>query len=383
MNISQNPSTTELPRPPVSENNINALHEYGEMVLDDYESFKRNFMEWLLNEGKDLYRRKGFAESTVEHTHYKVDEAYRWKWNQTGEYTKEFTPEEATELIDFMMKKTDHPDRYIYGFEKSIRRLFKYFRNEMNQDIGEWEHDIPVEQNSGNDAKIKNRFYPQEMNALYEATLNDNSIKSYYNKSMTTEERDSLKRYVAQKLGIPKAEVGPDHFKLASSWKLPSIIAVTCDTGLRPIEVGRAKVSWFDLDNHEMVVPLEESTKNKQQWNCKLTKKTLNAVRNWIQERNSYEKYQSTDGMWRTRHGNRYGSSSLNKTLNKYMEKVGIEQQHRKLSWYSFRHGAATLWAEQEDIYFAKEQLRHKNVDTTLQYTNNSGTTERHPESRW
>ena len=383
MKITDTSERIELPRPPVSENSKEALAEYGDMVVADYRDFKRNFMEWLITEGKSPYRGEGYSDSTVEHTHYKVDEAYRWKWNQTGEYTTEFTPEEATTLIDFMMKRTEHPDRYIYGFEKSIRRLFKYFREELNRDIEEWEHDIPVEPSRGSADHVKDRFYPEEMNKLYETALNKYSVKSYYNKNMTGAERDALKATISQRLGIPKSEVGPEEFKEASSWKVPSIIAVSADCGLRPIEVGRAKMDWFDLDNQLMLVPLEDSTKNEDNWECWLSNKTVNALEHWIEERNSYEKYQGRDELWLTQQANRYKARPLNKMLDKLMEEAEIEATNRKLSWYSFRHGAATLWAEQEDIYRAKEQLRHKSIETTLQYTRGGSNKNRRAESTW
>jgi hypothetical protein len=218
MDVTQNHSTqVELPRPPISDNNKEILQSYGDMIEDDYHNFKKPFMEWLLTEGKDLYREEGYSESTVEHTHYKVDEAYRWKWERTEEYTTELTIEDATDLLHFMMKKTSHPDRYIYGFEKSIRRLFKYFRNELGRPIGEWEHDIPIKKTQGSSQHIKDKFYPGEMNALYEASLSKYSLPSYYNKNLSTDQRDALKSLVAQRLGKTKAEIEPQDFKTASS----------------------------------------------------------------------------------------------------------------------------------------------------------------------
>jgi integrase len=57
------------------------------------------------------------------------------------------------------------------------------------------------------------------------------------------------------------------------------------------------------------------------------------------------------------------------------MEKAGIDQRGRDLSWYSIRHGVATVWAEDKGIYKAKNQMRHKSIETTLRYTRNSGDT--------
>lgn len=115
------------------------------------------------------------------------------------------------------------------------------------------------------------------------------------------------------------------------------------DTGLRPIEVGRAKASWFETDREMMVVPKDDSTKNEEYWECELSPKTNNAVRQWIAERGSYELYQGRDEMWLTQQGNGYKGRQLNKVLTTLMDNAGITENNRKLSWYSFRHGAATM----------------------------------------
>lgn len=61
-----------------------------------------------------------------------------------------------------------------------------------------------------------------------------------------------------------------------------------------------------------------------------------------------------------------------------------VEPAGRDLSWYSIRHGVATAWADEENIHDAREQLRHKNVETTIGYAH-SGTENRHNSvnSKW
>jgi integrase len=149
---------------------------------------------------------------------------------------------------------------------------------------------------------------------------------------------------------------------------MPSMIAVTADTGLRPIEVGRAKASWFDLDRDMMVVPAKDATKNKEFWNCTLSSKAVNAVSNWLDERKQYDEYRDESAMWLTRYGNTYGCKSLNRILNDLMELAEVSQRTRNLSWYSFRHGAATAWINKHGLSKAKNQLRHKSIKTTEKY---------------
>jgi integrase len=363
----------ELPIPPVSNTSKSLLEPRGEMILSDYRTFKRDFLNWCLTVGKNTYKKRGYAESTVEHTHYKVEESYQWKWERHDEYTTEFSPDDATDLLEFMVRHTSHPDRYVYSFEKSLRRLFKFLRDERGRSIPEWEHDVPLSPSEGSREYIKDKFYPEEMAALYEAALAEYSLPNLYSPSITSEEREELKTLVSQRYGISKDDLDRETFNDASSWKVPSIVAVTADTGLRPIEVGRAKASWFDTDQGEMVVPAEEATKNREYWNCTLSTKSINAVEHWLSEREKYDMYRNEPGMWLTRNGNPYCSRSLNKVLDKLMDRTDISQRNRNLSWYSFRHGAATAWIEAEGLSRAKNQLRHKSIVTTQKYKREGG----------
>lgn len=360
--------TVESPVPPVAEATEERLEDFSALLSDDYREFKEDFIEWLLIEGRNTYKRQGYSDATVRTTHYKVEEAYRWLWDRDDAYTKEFTPEDATELIEFLVRRTTHPESYVYTFEKSLKRLFKYFREKRNKDLDEWNHDVPLDTNS--DTSTKDKFYPEEMRSLYEAALSIGSVKSYH--SVSAEERDQIKAYLAQRFEKPKSEIGPDEFEQANSWKYASIVSVASDCGLRPIEVGRANVNWFDLDNRKMLVPKEESTKNDDEWECALSGHSVTAIENWLSERDSYDLYDGRDAMWLTRNGNGYNSGSLNRLLDKFIERAEFNQQGRDLSWYSFRHGAASMWAEQEGIYVAKNQLRHNNVETTMRYTRGS-----------
>ncbi|MFC7042199.1 tyrosine-type recombinase/integrase [Halonotius sp. GCM10025705] len=361
-------SSVELPCPPVAENTRTELEQWGAMMASDYEKFKQQFMEWLQTEGKNTYKHKGYAATTVKHTHYKVDEAYRWKWDQNDEYTTEFTPDDATELIEFMIRYTNHPGRYVYTMEKCIRRLFKFFRNERGESIEEWEHNLPIEKTDGSNDHIKDKFYPREMSAIYEAALDHYSFPHIYSESLSEQERERLKNLISARRGIPKDKITPEVFNNSSSWKIPSMIAVTCDTGLRPIEIGRATVDWFDTDRGMMVIPADEATKNKEHWHCELSAKSVNAISNWINERKKYEKYRDEEGCWLTKYGNKYQARSLNRILDKLMELAEVSDRNRNLSFYSFRHGSASFWVDKEGLSKAKTQMRHSSLRTTEKY---------------
>jgi integrase len=195
-------------------------------------------------------------------------------------------------------------------------------------------------------------------------------VKHYHNCSKA--ERNRLKGHLAQRFEKPKENVTPDDFERANSFKIPSLVATALDMGLRPIEISRATVEWVNLDNATLEIPASESSKNQDNWECVLSKQAVRSLEKWLDERTRYEKYDTTDALWLNRQANPYSSQSLNYLLDQLIEEAGIEPAGRDLTWYSIRHGVATLWADEEDIQDAREQLRHEQVTTTLGYSHSS-----------
>jgi site-specific recombinase XerD len=87
-----------------------------------------------------------------------------------------------------------------------------------------------------------------------------------------------------------------------------------------------------------------------------------------MQERQSYEQYDDSPYLWLTKYGNQYKSRSLNKVLDTLMERADLDEGNRTLSYYSFRHGAASIWTEKEGIAKAADQVRQSNLSTTKKY---------------
>lgn len=78
----------------------------------------------------------------------------------------------------------------------------------------------------------------------------------------------------------------------------------------------------------------------------------------WIAERVMYEKYDDTDQLWLTRHGNPYSGKPLRVLLDNLRRIAGIE---RGFSWYAIRHSTGTYMTREEGLAAAQAQLRHKN----------------------
>lgn len=365
------PEPVEFDFPLVSERSEADLEGFGLNMVDDYRDFKEEVLTWLATYGKHPEKGEGLSKTTLKSTHYKLETVFRWLWKYEDKYTTEFTPEHADRFIDLLNQTDSMIDSTVLHHAKDIKRFFKFTNHVYGTDY-EWEPKPQLSQSNGDERAYLRRaaFQP-----LYEAALDYGSMKSYHT-DMSSEERERLKLYLSQRFGVPKEKVGPEDFKKANSWKAPSMIAVTLDTGLRPIEVGRAKVSWVNLEDNELNVPKEDSTKNEGHWNCSLKKRTATVLERWLDERASYDKYANRDELWLTKRGTKYGKDSCNYLLDTLIERGNVPiPAHQNISWYAIRHGVATYWANHVGPHHAKEQLRHKSINTTMKYLHSDAET--------
>jgi integrase len=360
----------EFEFPIVASDTDKALADLHGRAESDYESWKREFLNWLYHEGKKPDRGEGFASGTIRKTSYHTGQILRWLWGERG-YTTELGPDDADKLMRELGRHSTYTDSNLNNIVKTIKRLFSYYNHEKGKAIN-WECNYEL-----SEPEVTNRDYfkKEEFRPLYEAALNHGAVKHYNN--CTADERNRLKAHLAQRFEKPKDEVTPDDFERANSFKIPSLVATSLDMGLRPIEVARATTDWVNLDNAALEIPADESSKNSDNWECVLSNNAVRSLRKWLDERASYEKYDATNKLWLNKRGNPYRSQSLNYLLRNLIEEAGIEPAGRDLTFYSIRHGVATIWADEEDIQDAREQLRHEQVETTLGYSHSS-TNKRH-----
>lgn len=366
------PEEIEFDFPLVSQRTQKDLETLGLNMVDDYHDFKRDLLTWLGNYGKNPKKREGLAPSTLKSTHYKLETVFRWLWKYEGHYTTELTPDHGDVFINIINQSDSMIDSTVLHHAKDIKRFFKYTNHTRGTDY-DWDvdDDIELSQSPGDERDYLRRatFEP-----LYQAALEHSSVRSYY--TVSPEERERLRRVVSQRLQKPKSEIGPEDFKRASSWKYPSMIAVTLDCGLRPIEISRAKVSWVNLEDSELNIPKEESTKNEAYWSCAIKNRTAKALQRWLNERSSLEKYEGRDELWLTQRAQPYNKDSCNGLLDRIIDSGDVPiPDHRDTSWYSIRHGVATYWANHVGPHHAKEQLRHKSITTTMKYLHSDAET--------
>ncbi|MFC7009136.1 tyrosine-type recombinase/integrase [Halalkalicoccus salilacus] len=185
---------------------------------------------------------------------------------------------------------------------------------------------------------------------------------------MYGDDRQKWKKYIATVLAKPIDDISKDDWDELTGWKETSIVHASLDAGLRPCEVGRARVSWFDSSNDVLRIPEEDASKNRDNWIVALRTETSDILQQWVVERECYEKYEDTDRLWLTRRANPYSSSSLKTILERVCDRAGIDTEYRSLTWYAIRHSVGTYMTHAEGLTAAKEQLRHKSSQTTMKY---------------
>lgn len=339
-----------------------------------YNQHRKAHLTWLQDKGKNPDRDIGYSASEVTTRATRLDQFYRWVWDEFETRTVDVTHEHADAFVDGLaedeIRRRDTDEPYSEDskrkFTNTLESLFDWRARERGGE--RWDPEITFNQGVYHRA---DPFTKAERRQLREAALEYKTIPSYG--SLSPDERDRWKGYLAQELGKPKADVTPADWETVNrDWKIPSLIYTALDAGFRPIEVGRSQTGWLRLDKGTLYIPKEESSKNRENWEVALRDETVEILRRWTTQRDAQSKYDDTDALWLTREGNRYTSASLNYLLDNLCEAADIDQTNRRIVWYSIRHSTGTYMAEDGTLPQAKEQLRHKRVESTMQYVHPS-----------
>jgi len=350
--------------PLTTRKDANTLHD---KQLQTWEVKRRGFATWLLERGKKPKSLTGYAEHTVEDTLYRTSHFARYVWDENT-FTTKFTHDQADAYMESILLDDSKSASHAEGTQKALKRLFRY-QASLHNDDREWQPEYSVPQ-PANKRNIKDVFTEEEIEKIYSASLSYNRLPAY--KDLSPRDRTRMKTYLSEALQKPKSEIVPDDWEKIDNWKIPSLVKVSIDAGLRPIEVERSKTSWVDLDNNQLTIPANESSKNRENWRVGLSDMATRCLKNWLEQRNSMEKYDGKDGIWLTREKNPYRSNSLRQLLLNLCDEAGINTEHRSISWYAIRHAAGSFYAKKGTIIDAQEQLRHTSPETTKKYVHSS-----------
>lgn len=330
--------------------------------LEMYREHRRQLLTWMLNKGQAPKANVGYAEGTVQNRSYRLDRFYRWVWDVEDGYTENITPSHANAFMKYLHPQS-YSQAYKAAFQKAITTLFRWQKHDLGCDV-DWDPAIRFYDSAV--PSSKEALTRDERQALREAVLDYESVPHY--NSLTPSQRTRWKRYLAQRFMKPMEEVTKQDFKRANSWKWPSLIWTALDAGLRPKEISRAKVSWVDTKEALLRIPPEDAVKNDEYWKIGLQDRTATLLENWIEERESYEKYDDSELLWLTKYENPYGSQALNRRFRKLCDEAGIDRSNRDLSWYSIRHSVGREMVKELGVGAAAAQLRHQSMNSTLRY---------------
>lgn len=334
----------------------------SERQLVDYVDQRTKFLSWLLNVGKNPERAEGYSPFTVYSDSYRTARFDKWVWQKNGAYKYPIEEQDAQEFIEHLAYSDK--GRVEKGkLQEGVKHFSKWLHHTRGQ--SEWEFDIFFRSSGGN-LEPRDYLTDSERSAIRQAALNEGNIPSY--SSLSPEERRGWKMHISKVLGKPYDEVSEEDWKEIDGWEITSLVWASLDAGFRPDEVRNAKLSWLDLDNDRLRIPHQDSTKNKGNWEVSLTDRTVTSLRRWQTEREQIPRYEDTDLLWLTSHGNPYGSKSLSRLLKRLCDRAEIDYENRQMSWYTIRHSVGTYMTHHRDLKAAKDQLRHKSPKTTMQY---------------
>jgi integrase len=339
-------------------------HDYAltKKQLVDYKDRRVQFLSWLLKIGKHPDKAEGYSPYTVYGTAYRTAKSDLWLWEQKNEYKQPPDDEDAAAYMDYLAV-SDKSQTVKGKAQESLQRFSKWLHHERGYE--EWEFEYSFDGPGGNH-QPQDFLTREERRAIRQAALNEGNIPAY--DTLTANERRGWKLYIANALGKDYDDVTPDDWKEVNGWEITSLVWVSLDAGLRPVEVRNAVTDWVDTRNGVLRIPKEDSSKNQGNWTVSVTDRTATALSRWLEEREMYDRYDGVDTLWLTSRGNPHSSKSLRRLLHRLCDSAGIETANRKMSWYTIRHSVGTYMTKERDLAAAKAQLRHKDPMTTTKY---------------
>ncbi|EMA39523.1 site-specific recombinase xerd [Halobiforma nitratireducens JCM 10879] len=196
-----------------------------------------------------------------------MDQFYRWIWEQEGGYTAQLSEDYADDWMRHLAQE-DYSGTHQTNCQKAVKMLFKWWEHERGGSA--WDPEITF--SDVDSSSPKDYLTRDERTQIRNASLEYGSIPEYSN--VTPAERDRWKQYLAQRFEKPKADVTPEDWDRANSWKIPSLVWASMDAGLRPVEVERASLEWVDTDNCVLRIPKRDSAKSNESWIVSLRERT-------------------------------------------------------------------------------------------------------------
>ncbi|MDX2304763.1 MAG: site-specific integrase [Microscillaceae bacterium] len=147
-------------------------------------------------------------------------------------------------------------------------------------------------------------------------------------------------------------------FEVTTNLKHNTMLKLCYGMGLRVSEIVNLKISDIDSGNMQVLI---ERAKGKKDRYANLPESILEQLREY------YKQYKPTKYLFEGQYGEQYSIRSVQKVFSEAMKKARINKQ---IGIHGLRHSFATHLLEAgTDIRFIQELLGHKDIKTTLRYT--------------
>lgn len=348
----------------ITEKLANALGDDAPVV----EEFLAQYYQWLRECGKNPQRKVSMAASGAANYHDRIDQLYRFALEVDNlRAGRRLTYTQADEIIrrldqDEIRKQTggEYASTSKRKFSDALQKYFTWL-----YDIGvtaeQWDPNVIF---VDGDHESADSLSYSERHQIREAALEYGSLPAYY--ETAPEERDRINALVAQRLGKLKSDITQRDWQQAdTSSKVGSLVAVTLETGMIPIEIEHATLDWYYPRKQVFKIPDEYAAKERPTTELPVTDETAEVFGDWVRERRHLEAYDDTEVLWLNQRGNPYTSGTLCYLVRQLCEEAGIDYENRKIVWYSLRHNLGHTFEETADISATKDQLRHQYLETT------------------
>ncbi len=196
-----------------------------------------------------------------------------------------------------------------------------------------------------------------------------NAVKFYFEQVLNREKFFTQIPRPKKPSTLPKALSAKDIKKMLSSIenkKHQLLLKMCYGMGLRVSELVNLKIT--DIDSNRMQVLVHQGKGKKDRY-VNLPETVL------VQLRDYYLEYKPKKFLFEGQYGNQYAVRSVQQVFKNAMKNVKI---NKKIGVHSLRHSYATHLIEQgTDIRFVQELLGHKNIKTTMIYTQLTDQTKR------
>lgn len=144
------------------------------------------------------------------------------------------------------------------------------------------------------------------------------------------------------------------------------LFSLALSTGLRGIEIARAKIEDIKIHNGEYVLWVQCKMRDEKDEYVKLSGQVMQDIRNYVESRTNGYIFTSTSNHNKD---NGVTTTTLRRIIKSIFKRFGLDDD--TFSLHSTRRSAATYMYEQtKDIYKVQQVLHHKSSTTTSRYIN-------------